>query len=134
MQGKSFSTCIVLDNGQYSIKAGVNGFEGPTDTIPNIIGDPLHDGAFGTEEFRKDQKIGSDIKDPSLYKISRPLDKGSVQDWDMMSKVWHYLFFNQLRMQPDENAVLLTETILSPKRNREKAAEILFEAFNVPAL
>jgi centractin len=37
-------------------------------------------------------------------------------------------------MQPDENAVLLTETILSPKRNREKAAEILFEAFNVPAL
>jgi len=62
------------------------------------------------------------------------MDKGAVQDWELMTKVWHYTFFNELRIQPDENAILMTESIQAPKRNREKAAEILFEAFNVPAL
>jgi actin, other eukaryote len=44
------------------------------------------------------------------------------------------MYYNELRLVPDEHAVLMTEVILAPKRNREKAAEILFETFNVPAL
>ena len=134
MQSKSFETCVVLDNGQFSIKAGINGMEGPTNTFPNQIGIPLHEGVFGTDQFTKEIYIGSEIQEPSLFKISRPMDKGAVQDWDSMTKVWHYTFFNQLRLQPDEHAIFMTESILAPKRNREKAAEILFEAFNVPAL
>lgn len=33
-----------------------------------------------------------------------------------------------------KHPVLLTEAPLNPRRNREKAAEIFFESFSVPAL
>ena len=54
----------------------------------------------------------------------------------MMSEIWNHLFFEKLKdeVKPDEEAVLITESILNPKANREKAAEILFETFNIPAI
>ena len=53
-----------------------------------------------------------------------------------MTEVWNYLFFESLKdeVKPDEEAVLITEAILNPRANREKAAEILFETFNIPAI
>jgi centractin len=41
---------------------------------------------------------------------------------------------DQLQTFSEEHPVLLTEAPLNPRRNREKAAEIFFETFNVPAL
>lgn len=58
-----------------------------------------------------------------------------VQDWNDMERVWSYLYSkDNLNVNSEEHAVLLTEAPLNPYAHRQQAAEIFFEKFNVPAL
>lgn len=52
------------------------------------------------------------------------MDRGIVTNWDDMEEVWHDTFYNELRADPNEHSVLITEPPFNPKRNREKTAEV----------
>uniref|UniRef100_A0A914DRA1 Actin n=1 Tax=Acrobeloides nanus TaxID=290746 RepID=A0A914DRA1_9BILA len=70
-----------------------------------------------------------------LLALKYPMEHGIVTDWNDMERVWQYIYSNdQLKTNPEEHPVLLTEAPMNPQRNRERAAEIFFETFNVPAL
>ena len=69
-----------------------------------------------------------------ILKLHHPIDHGIVTNWDDMEKIWWHTFYNELRVAPEEQPVLLTEAPLNPKGNREKMCSIMFESFNVPAL
>lgn len=53
-----------------------------------------------------------------------------------MEKIWHYTFYNKhylnYYLDPTEHPVVMTESILNNKANREKMAQVMFETFNVP--
>ncbi|KAI9162998.1 Actin-like protein [Paramyrothecium foliicola] len=126
---------IVLDNGSGTIRAGFAGDDLPKCFFPSWVGRPKHlrvlAGALEGDVFIG-QKAATELR--GLLKIHYPLEHGIVTDWDDMERIWEYVYGEGLKTLSEEHPVLLTEPPLNPRSNRETAAQILFETFNVPAL
>lgn len=125
---------IVLDNGSGTIRAGFAGEDLPKCYFPSFVGRPKHlrvlAGALEGDVF-----IGQRAQElRGLLKIRYPLEHGIVTDWDDMERIWQFVYGEELKTVSEEHPVLLTEPPLNPRSNRDTAAQILFETFNVPAL
>jgi actin-related protein len=60
------------------------------------------------------------------------MSHGIVNNWDSVERLWFHAF-SELRIDPSEHPVLLSEPFCSRKASREKMAEIQFETFHVPS-
>uniref|UniRef100_A0A673AQ49 Beta-centractin n=1 Tax=Sphaeramia orbicularis TaxID=375764 RepID=A0A673AQ49_9TELE len=129
--------CIYLCQPTYSdnIKHIQQSDQIPKYCFPNYVGRPKHvrvmAGALEGDLF-----IGPKAEEHrGLLSVRYPMEHGIVNDWNDMERIWQYVYSKeQLQTFSEEHPVLLTEAPLNPSKNREKAAEVFFETFNVPAL
>lgn len=140
---------IVLDNGSGTIRCGFSADDVPRVCYSNLLGRP---------KYRKIDALPSDIGADDtfvgnraqlrrgLLKLTYPIEHGVVKDWDSLELVWQQALLHDLKLDggvqgstntdfsPQEHSMLITEHPFSPRRQREKMYEILFESFGINAI
>ena len=108
---------IVIDNGSSTIKCGFSGEEAPKSIFSNVISEST-------------EKVGDDTLEDNIS----PIEHGIITNFDLMEKIWEHTFTRELKVPQEERNILTSDSPLSPKMNRDKMTQIMFEKFNVQGL
>ncbi|KVH92045.1 actin-66-like isoform X2 [Cynara cardunculus var. scolymus] len=119
---------LVCDIGTGMMKVGFAAEDAPRAVFSSIVDIPHHTGV----RVGMNQDEGQSKR--HAISLKYPIERGIVKNWDGMEKIWHRTFYDELRVDPKQHPVLLTEPPLNPKADREKMAELMFETFKVPAM
>lgn len=123
---------VIIDNGSGFIKAGFAGDGTPGVVFPSVVGKRLNPVSAGQNTYVGDEAQAMSRR--GILTISHPLENGIVTNWDDMEKIWSHTFHNKLGIDPAAQPVMLIDSALNVKANREKMVKIMFETFKVPAL
>lgn len=63
--------------------------------------------------------IGEDALDHMEdYTMSFPLLKGRIVHWDNMERIWHHIFYRELKAAPEDRSVILTCGVTTPLKDK----------------
>jgi actin len=133
-QNEERKLLIIIDNGSGFIKVAFSGERLPKTVISFYIGYQNYaSGRVGID--KKQYFVGAEAEAiKGVLNINNPIENGVVNNWDDIENIWKYIFENELKVNPIEYNIMLTETPMNPKENREKMTQIMFETFNVLGL
>ena len=118
---------FILENGSYSIKAGFSGDDEPKSIIRNIIGRDIND------PYRK-VFVGKDTINNENLQLSYPIQRGLYTNINDLEHLYNEIIYNQLKIDPKDFSLLISESILNNKDKRQKILQLIFETFQFPSL
>ena len=98
---------VVVHSGSEWVHAGLAGDDAPRSVFPSLVGKPKYLGylpgntifeVYVGDEAQIKRRI-LDLKYPFEI-VKYPIN--IVTDWDTMEKIWHHIFFKELRRLPEE--------------------------------
>lgn len=126
---------IVIDNGTGYIKAGYSGEDAPKIVLPTVMS------VVESQEQGKSKTMYSgadiDLKNPEtplFYPIDRGEIKNTEQDWECMSFIWEHIIKNLMQEELNSVNVLITDSILNTRENRQRMAQVFLETLGVNSL
>ena len=125
---------VIIDNGGHTLKVGLAGEDAPRAAVPALVGHsraPELEIAVDKPGFCVGEKA---LRRRGLLDVRWPLQGRRVIDFDEMEKLWHHAFYGALRADPRGHACLATVSADFTAADRERAAEVFFEALRCPAL
>ncbi|KAL3684199.1 hypothetical protein R1sor_002221 [Riccia sorocarpa] len=128
---------LVIDNGAFRCRMGWAGEDTPRVEFRNVVNKPRHRATGETVNVVGDF-------DPSLVKtfdftraaVRTPFDGNVVYQYETMESILDY-GFERMGIEGDgqiDHPVLMTECPCNPSYCRGKMAELLFEAYDIPAV
>lgn len=120
------SEIIIIDSGSSSTKVGFAGQDKPDVIIPTVLG-------RSTENDKPKIYVGQKALDKKDLKLSYPIQKGCINNWQDMSRIWKSSF-KKLKRESKDSSVVITEVLGNPKEMRESATSMFFEKFQVSNL
>ena len=134
----SVKQAIVLDCGSGTIKAGFSGELLPQYAFASVLARPrsINNDPNCNIGLKENEIICGDaaFQKRGLFSFRMPIEHGIVVNWTDMERLLHHTFFNELRLDPQNQDIFMSEAALNPKANREKSAEILFEKFDINSM
>lgn len=116
---------IVLDPGSYSTRIGYSGDDFPKAIVPSLYAKDF-DGTIhfdGSLDYTKSNREVLPILKDSL-----------VDDWEGAVAQYRHYFDNVLKVDYEEQPILITEPVWGNKEYRRKLIETIYEEFSFPAL
>jgi actin len=132
----SIPPSVIIDIGSGRTKIGLSSDIQPLAIFSTVVGRPRPNlSPEVLADLVDPYYVGVEAQSrrPNLL-IKYPVEFGIVTNWEDYSKIIRYAFDRKLCIDPSDQIAILSEAMLNPKANREKAMQIMFEDFVVPAL
>lgn len=125
---------IVLDVGSQNVRGGFEGDVECRANFPNIIGTPKTKPVmFGIGT--KIHYVGDEcMSKKGFLQVHHPMHRSLVVNWDAMEQILFHTFYNELRVAPEEQKLVMTKNTHTPMLQDEKYCTLLLEQFAVPTL
>jgi len=130
-------SALVIDNGSGLIKAGFAGDDAPRVVFPTIVARTKQAQGGVVDRAQREYYVGDEAQAKQVKEdisIKHPIEHGVIVDMEEMIRVWEHAIKDELKLDPKEHYVLLTEPPANPKHIREEMCKVLFEHFGVPAV
>ena len=123
---------VVIDSGAQTTKSGFGGEENPKYCFPSLVAKPR----YNIQEFFEDVDLyfGNDgLERKEVMEITHSVTSDTRLNFNAMKQIWRHIYHDELKVEPEEQPVLLSESPLNEADDREKMVEFFFEDLKVPA-